>query len=108
MGEFRNPLGDVFFNLRSSDDVHRHRHGGSGAEPVAVVVPARVVAALVQVAEQEGQGGELPKAAPRLTWRKKFSTQILLRVPWLAILNRSQSFQLVFFNRPFPASCSFI
>ena len=67
MGEFRNPLGDVFFNLGSSDDVHRHRHGGSGAEPVAVVVPARVVAALVQVAEQEGQGGELPETAPRLT-----------------------------------------
>ena len=60
---------DKWLYLCALDGVHHHGHGGSGAEPVAVVVPACVVADVVEVAEQVGHCGELLQTAARLTCR---------------------------------------
>lgn len=62
--------GYVFGNVRAQDRRHHQRHRFGRAQPVAVIVPARVVAHFVQVAEQERHGVELFQTTARRTFSK--------------------------------------
>lgn len=61
----------VFGNVRAQDRRHHQRHRFGRAQPVAVIVPARVVAHFVQVAEQERHGVELFQTTARRTYSKR-------------------------------------
>lgn len=50
------------------DGRHGHGHGLGRRQPVRVVVPGREVADVVDVAEEEGHGAELPQAAAGRAW----------------------------------------
>ena len=49
-------LGNVFLNFRSIDGSHCHWHWFGGAQPVAVIVSASIIADGVEIAKQVGHG----------------------------------------------------
>lgn len=51
---------DERFDAFAGDGCHAHGHGLRGGEPVGVVITGGEVAHIVDVAEQEGHGAELP------------------------------------------------
>ena len=55
---------DVGFDALSSDGVHGHGHGFRRGQPIGVVVAGGKVTDVVDVAEEEGHGAELPQTAP--------------------------------------------
>lgn len=58
----------VSTNFRCRYRRHHRWHRFGRAEPVAVVVTIGVIAHVVQIAEQERHGGELPDAATGSAW----------------------------------------
>lgn len=58
---------DERFDAFPSDGCHAHGHGLRGGEPVGVVITRCKIAHIVDVAEQEGHGAELPETAASRT-----------------------------------------
>lgn len=65
---------DERFDAFASDRSHAHRHGLRRCEPVGIVITRGKVTHIVDVAEEEWHGAELPQAATSRTCEEKQAT----------------------------------